>query len=79
MTRLVLLRCMSLLLARSYRHHRNELAVTIGGATDMEDLWPRAVSVENDPSETLAVHCGNGFQPLSRFLFQSCLLSVEPI
>ena len=32
----------------------------------------------NDPSETLAVHCGNGFQPLSKYLFQRiqcCLLS----
>jgi hypothetical protein len=24
----------------------------------------------HDPSETLAVHCGNGFQPLSKDLFQ---------
>jgi putative tryptophan/tyrosine transport system substrate-binding protein len=34
---------------------------------------------DQDPTETLAVHCGNGFQPLSKYLFQrilSCLLSV---
>src|ERR1700730_17446097 len=32
-----------------------------------------------DPSETLGVHCGSGFQPLSKYLFQRilcCLLIV---
>ena len=36
----------------------------------------------NDPSLTLAVHCGNGFRPLSKHLFQRIqwlLLSLEPI
>jgi hypothetical protein len=50
-------------------------SVAIGGSADITGLEPVGGSIENDPSATLAVHCGNGFdagQPLSKY-------SLEPI
>ena len=33
----------------------------IGGIADLSERSVQTNSVENDPSATLAVHCGNGF------------------
>jgi hypothetical protein len=51
----------------------------LAGAADIRLRCSTVPTAAFDPSETLAVHCGNGFQPLSKFLFQwilSCVLSV---
>jgi len=40
------LQCMSPQLARSYRHHRVELSVAIGGAADVDGLAASRVSVK---------------------------------
>jgi hypothetical protein len=49
------------------------------GEADMPRASGAGWSDENDPTETLAVHCGNSFQALSKYLFrpiQCCLLSL---
>jgi hypothetical protein len=44
-----------------YRQQGNEFTVGIGGTADMDGHAEWANPDENDPSPTLAVHCGNGF------------------
>ena len=56
MKHITLLRCMSPFLARSYRRHRVELSVAIGGAADVDGLAASGVSVENDPKLTPLVN-----------------------
>jgi hypothetical protein len=58
-------------------------SVAIGGTADMPRSRRARRSDAFDPSPTLAVHCGNGFdarfQPLSKYSFepiQCCLLSL---
>jgi hypothetical protein len=36
-------------------------SVTIGATADITGFEAAGGSIENDPSATLAVHCGNGF------------------
>ena len=52
-----------------------DFTVAIGVTADIEGLAGLGVSVENDPSATLAVHCGNGFDadfsPLSKHSFEA--------
>jgi hypothetical protein len=40
-------------------------SVAIGGIADLSERLVQTNSVENNPSATLAVHCGNGLQPIS--------------
>jgi hypothetical protein len=43
---------------------RCEGSDAIGGIADLSERLVQTNSVENDPSATLAVHCGNGFNDL---------------
>jgi hypothetical protein len=58
---LLLLHCMSQLLAPSDGLPRVTNSVAIGGTADMPRASGAGRSDENDPSATLAVHCGKGF------------------
>jgi hypothetical protein len=71
---MLLLRCMSPVLALSVESLRCEGSDAIGGIADLSERLVQTNSVENDPSATLAVHCGNGFN--ARFSpYQSTRLS----
>ena len=48
-------------MAHRYRWQSIEFTVGIGGAADMDGHAASAGCDANDPSATLAVHCGNGF------------------
>jgi hypothetical protein len=61
---MLLLRCMSPVLALSVESLRCEGSDAIGGIADLSERLVQTNSVENDPSATLAVHCGNGFNDL---------------
>jgi hypothetical protein len=49
--------------------------VAIGVTTDIDPHGYLMASVVNDPSATLAVHCGNGFSPYQ----SSCFSGYYPV
>jgi hypothetical protein len=66
---------MSLFVALGVFHCGAQNFDVIGGTADID--WPAApiASEAYDPSATLAVHCGNGFdarfKPLSKYSFEA--------
>jgi hypothetical protein len=56
-----MLQCMSPVVALSGGNHGGEFTSAFGGVAEMHGRTASAAFDANDPSATLAVHCGNGF------------------
>jgi hypothetical protein len=67
--------CSGPVLALSGESQGGEFTSAFGGVAEVHGLRASAAFDANDPSETLGVHCGNGFSPYQ----STCFIGYYPL